>query len=189
MKYFLPIFFALTVITVMLAPQSDESDMARIHVVANSDSERDIEIKLKVARRVRELLKDEKFDSLDSIRTGLEKKLDTIRLESDRVLGECGAGYSTTVELGVRSFESKTLDGSLYPGGDYLALTLTLGKGEGHNWWSVIFPDVSMGASLALGEEGSVGKTVILGDNRVVKLRSLLLDIVYFICLDKDVEK
>ena len=77
----------------------------------------------------------------------------------------------------MRHFDRKSLGSSSFPEGDYLALTVTLGEGKGHNWWSVMFPEITLGASLSLGEEGSVGKTVIMSDGGIVRIRSLLFDV------------
>ena len=56
------------------------------------------------------------------------------------VLQECGAGYGVQLTLGTESFPDRTYEGKLFPAGDYDALIVRLGRGEGHNWWCVLFP-------------------------------------------------
>ena len=171
----------LIIATLMLffAVTSDKptTDVARIHIVANSDSNENIAVKMKVAKEISHLLSKEKFDSLEGINSGLEKRLDEITLAADRILSENMMNYSSTAELGVRHFDRRTLGNSAFPEGDYLALTVTLGEGKGHNWWSVVFPDISLDASLSMGEEGGKGKTVVVGGDTVVKIRCLIFDL------------
>lgn len=151
-------------------------EMARIHIVANSDSERDIEIKMKVKDAVVEFLSDKKLEG--NIKEELELLVDEIETKAEEVLISEGMQYSLKAEVGVKHFDKKTLGYSSFPSGDYTALTLTLGKGEGHNWWSVIFPQISLSASLSSGEEGNKGKTVIVGGDTVLRLRCFLYDLI-----------
>ena len=181
MKYILPIFLAFLLIAFAVSADTSTADVARIHVIANSDSEEDIDVKMKVSKALTQLLRDEKFDSLDSIELGLTEMLDEIIYESDAVLSDCGVSYTTDAEVGTRYFDKKSLGGSSFPEGEYLALTVTLGEGKGHNWWSVIFPDVSLEASLAFGEQGNASKTVIMGDGTVVRVRCAIYELYKYI--------
>lgn len=176
MRYIVPLILAFVLLMVII-PKGETGEVARVHVVANSDSGEDIEIKMKVVGELTSLLKNEKFDSLDSIEKGLSDKLSKIEDRAISILEESGVTYGASAEVGVRHFDRKSLGSSSFPEGDYLALIVTLGEGKGHNWWSVIFPEISLEASLSLGEEGSGGKTVIMGDGTVVRIRSLLFDV------------
>lgn len=185
MKRIILIFFALLLVVFAVSADTSTADVARIHIIANSDSEEDIAIKMQVASAVAELLKNESFDTFESIENGLGARLDEITEKSLEILEENGVDYSATAEIGTRHFDKKTLGNSSFPEGDYLALVITLGEGRGHNWWSVIFPEVSLEASLALGEQGNRGKTVILGDDTIVKFRCLIFDLCNFILTKK----
>lgn len=181
MKYILPIFSALLLIAFAVCADAPDADVARIHVIANSDSEEDVALKMKVAEGITQLLCDGSFDSLESVGTGLEERLDEIVSVSNGILDQWGADYGSRAEVGVRYFDRQSLGTDAFPEGEYLALTVTLGEGKGHNWWSVIFPDVSLEASLALGEDGRFGKTVVSGSGAVVKIRCLIFDLCNFI--------
>lgn len=181
MKKILLIFFALLLVIFAVSADTSNADVARIHVIANSDSEEDIAVKLKVAESVAELLSDKKFDSMQSIEEGLRESLSQITEISNKTLVDNGMDYFATAEVGVRHFDKKSLDGSGFPEGNYLALTIVLGDGRGHNWWSVMFPDVSLEASLSMGEEGSGGKTVVLGGKTIVKIRCLIFDLCNYV--------
>lgn len=177
MKRNLLIFIALLLFAFGVSADTHTADVARIHVIANSDSDEDIYVKMKVAEEIKAILSDEKFDSMEDIKNGLEARIEKIVEAADRVLLENGADYSAAAEVGTKHFDKKSLGNSAFPEGDYTALTVTLGDGKGHNWWSVVFPDISLEASLSMGEEGSCGKTVIIGGDTVVKIRCLIFDL------------
>lgn len=177
MKYLLPFFSVALILIFFFAPESECADVARVHVIANSDSEEDISVKLKVAEAVSELLRDNKFDDMKGIETGLEESLPEITAVCNETLADSGMEYFAEATVEVRHFEKTPLGTDSFPEGDYLSLVVTLGEGKGHNWWSVLFPDISFEASLASGEDGRLGRTVVLGDGRIVKIRSLIYDI------------
>ena len=176
MKYVLPILSIVLLIAFSASADSPPSDVARIHVIANSDSREDVRLKMKVADEVKELLKDGICHSREDIETLLESRLDEITRRCNAVLREEGSSQLARAEVGVRHFERRTIDSSALPEGDYLSLVITLGEGEGHNWWGLLFPDVCFEASLALGEEESAGKTVVLGDMSIIRIRCLLAE-------------
>lgn len=180
MKNKILIFTALVLLLFSVGANTSSSDVARIHVIANSDSEEDVEIKMTIASEISEMLKNEKLDSLESIQSCLEGKLPEIECRSREILKQSGFEYGVKANVGIHSFDKKSIGNSAFPAGEYTALTVVLGEGKGHNWWSVIFPDVSFEASLAMGEDGRYGKTVITDGGGIVKIRCLLFDICKF---------
>ena len=177
MKYILPLLLCAVLLIFAFNNTSKECDLARIHIIANSDSKEDIALKMKVSDSVAKLLEKEKFNDIESLEKGLEEKLPEIIDIAEKTVKSEAYEYEVKGEVGTRYFEKKELSGSMLPEGEYLSLIITLGEGKGHNWWSVLFPDVTFGASLALGEEGKGGKTVFFEGIGLVKIRSLLLDI------------
>lgn len=176
MKYILPLLLCMVLLICVFARDVETKDVARIHVVANSDSAKDIEVKMKVASEITKLLKNEKFESIDSIEKGLSKRLSEIEDKANSILEEEGFFYSALADVGVKYFDKKSLGNSAFPEGEYLALTVTLGQGKGHNWWSVLFPDIAFEASLAFGEEGTKAKSVVVGGGNIIRIRSFLVD-------------
>ena len=120
----------------------------RLHVVANSDSKEDQEVKLKVRDAVISQVGDledlEASEDLDSTRKWLKSHLDDVTETADTVLAENGCNYRASAELGVRWIPEKTYGDMHFPAGNYEALTITLGKGEGENWWCVLFPPLCL---------------------------------------------
>ena len=113
-------------------------NVLRLHILANSDSETDQAIKLSVRDAIRPLF--EAQDSYDNARTFLLANGAVLQSAAEAVLKEQGAEYGVQLSLGTEEFPDRTYDGVLFPAGAYDALIVRLGKGEGHNWWCVLFP-------------------------------------------------
>ena len=117
----------------------------RLHVIANSDSEFDQELKLKVRDEIISTVGDlNRKKSLSESREWLESQLDDIEKTAEAVIRENGCNYGASAELGVRWIPEKTYGDMHFPAGNYEALTVTLGKGEGENWWCVLFPPLCL---------------------------------------------
>ena len=118
----------------------------RLRVVANSDSKYDQNIKLKVKTEVEKelfnILKDTKGieDARNTINNNLsyiDKKINNLLIKENYNLGyELNFGYNY--------FPEKEFNGVTYEEGMYESLLITLGKGEGENWWCVLFPPLCL---------------------------------------------
>lgn len=118
------------------------SSLVRLHIVANSDSDADQQVKLKVRDAVIEAM-SEKFSETTSPEEAeriVSENIPTIRQIADRVLKEEGFAYRSTAQLGNFEFPVKQYANLTLPAGRYDALRIVLGEGEGHNWWCVMFP-------------------------------------------------
>ena len=110
-------------------------NIVRLHVIANSDSKADQNLKLKVRDAI-----------LAKSRTDFTKKsdvtsqLDVYKKEAEDVIRENGFGYSVDVEYGNFNFPTKHYDNISLPAGNYDAVRIKIGKAEGKNWWCVMFP-------------------------------------------------
>ncbi len=115
--------------------------VVRLHVLANSDSAEDQALKLRVRdavlARAEELLQGagDRAAAEDVLRAALPELTEIAR----RTAAE-GGGYGVTAELRNTSFPTRDYDGFTLPAGEYLALRVVIGAGEGHNWWCVVFP-------------------------------------------------
>ena len=123
--------------------------VVRLHVLANSDSEEDQALKLRVRDAVLERATAILEQSAD--RREAESRLRGELLELERIAGEEisaeGYDYPVTVELENTDFPTKEYDGFTLPAGEYLALRVIIGEGQGQNWWSVVFPPLCTSAS------------------------------------------
>lgn len=126
-------------------PVNQYQGIIRLHVIANSDSSEDQNLKLKVRDQIiKEVGGLEKSQSIDESRSYLKSHLNDMEKIAAEVIEENGKEYTATADLGVRWVPAKTYGDMYFPGGNYEALNLTLGKGEGHNWWCVLFPPLCL---------------------------------------------
>lgn len=133
-----------------LRTQDELADkVVRLHVLANSDSEEDQALKLKVRDVVLERATAILEQSAD--RREAESRLRGEMLELERIAAEEiaaeGYNYPVTVELENTDFPTKEYDGFTLPAGEYLALRVIIGEGQGQNWWCVVFPPLCTAAS------------------------------------------
>lgn len=116
----------------------------RFHVLANSDSEEDQELKLLVRDAVgvymNKLLEDVTTQE-ESVRI-TEAHLKDIEREAEKVIEEEGFSYPVTAEVEWTDFPDKTYGEYHMPAGNYQALRVVIGEGEGQNWWCVMYPNM-----------------------------------------------
>lgn len=116
--------------------------LLRLHVIANSDSEADQQVKLKVRNAVVTWL-SENLDKVYTKEQAIEyinKNSASICYEANKVLSEQGFDYIATIEVGSSHFPGKVYGDFYLPAGEYDALRIVLGEGEGQNWWCIAFP-------------------------------------------------
>lgn len=122
--------------------------LVRLHVIAHSDSPEDQAIKLQVRDAVltasRTLLSE--CRNADEAWTELNAHLtDFLDAASER-LEEIGCDADVSVQAGVFAFPDRDYGGVILPAGDYRALRVIIGSGEGRNWWCVLFPNLCLPA-------------------------------------------
>lgn len=116
----------------------------RLHVIANSDTEEDQELKLKVKETVVTYLRGEMQDavSVDEARQAIIEHLPEIEEIAVEKMRSEGYEYTAEATLGETYFPVKEYGDLTFPAGDYEALCVRLGKSEGHNWWCVMYPSL-----------------------------------------------
>lgn len=126
-----------------------KSELVRLHVVAASDSEEDQAIKLRVRDAVLESLREALGDVTDveEARACIAANLPKIEAVANEVLAAAGCGDVATVKLQVEEFTARVYDTFSLPAGLYDALRITIGEGEGRNWWCVVFPSLCVPAT------------------------------------------
>ncbi len=125
-------------------------DVLRMHVIANSDSEADQAVKLKVRDAVLEA-GGELFDGTMTVEDAqhvLQSDIERLSETAQDVLEENGMNYGVTVEIGQDFFTTRTYDDQVtLPAGVYTAVRVILGEGQGQNWWCVMFPPLCLPAA------------------------------------------
>lgn len=110
----------------------------RLHILANSDRPEDQQLKLQVRDALLPLF--EAAESYESARAFLLSHGAQIQRICEETLQEAQVDYGAQLLLGVCPFPEKTYAGERFPAGEYEALRIVLGAGQGHNWWCVLFP-------------------------------------------------
>ena len=134
-------------------------ELIRLHVVAASDSAEDQALKLRVRDAVTESLREElgKLTDKDAAKAYLQENLPKIEALANRILRELGSSDAAQVSLEPEEFSRRVYDTFTLPAGVYDALRITIGPGEGQNWWCVVFPELCTGVTSAEFEEIAAG--------------------------------
>lgn len=128
------------------AQQPMRTDVIRLHILANSDSDTDQSEKL----WVRDLVLrhwGERLANLGDAKTAwtnLGALVPQIQADITQALKDNGIAYGVSVRTGVFDFPDRQYDGVDFPAGKYQALQVRLGEAKGHNWWCVMFPPLCL---------------------------------------------
>lgn len=149
----LTIFVFFSAYSYVTAVSRNISDSVfRLHVIANSDSDEDQALKLKV--------RDKLLEYMNSLCSSTSSKEDAMRIANEHiedfseiakdVILENGYDYDVEISVGECDFPTKNYGDVSLPAGTYDALRVKIGSANGHNWWCVMFPplcfvDVSSG--------------------------------------------
>lgn len=141
--FLLFLYVSISAISYVNAVSSDiENSVFRLHVIANSDSEEDQNLKYKVRDNLiaymNTLCKDVK-NKEEAIQIANHHKNEFLTIAKNIII-ENGYTYDVTVEIGNYSFPTKNYGDISLPAGYYDALRVKIGKAEGQNWWCVMFP-------------------------------------------------
>ena len=125
--------------------------VVRLHVLANSDSEEDQALKLKV----RDGVLAAAAPYLEGCATqaeaveALTAHMDELEAAAANVIAAEGYSYSVTVLLGEEDYPTRAYESCAFPAGTYVSLRVLIGSGEGQNWWCCLFPPLCLSAATA----------------------------------------
>ena len=151
LKIFVPLFLVFVFVFSYIAPFIETSEnisdqVFRLHILANSDSAEDQQLKLKVRDEI--LKKGEKvFASSNSLEETIELCKNNIALfqqTAEQCLKDNGSDYEVKVYVDKEYFNTREYDEITLPSGIYNALKIEIGQGKGHNWWCVMFPAICL---------------------------------------------
>ncbi len=134
------------------AAEQAQEQVLRLHILANSDSPADQELKLLVRDR---LLTESKSwfaqtDNKEESEAILQEKLPAIAAIAAAELQKQGSPQTVKVSLCREDFATRIYEGFALPSGTYDALRIEIGEGRGQNWWCILFPSLCIPAA---GEE------------------------------------
>jgi stage II sporulation protein R len=122
--------------------ESYKDNLIRLHIIANSDSQADQNLKIKIRDKViNEMSKKfEISNSIDESRQLIKNNLDEIEYIAEEEIRNSGLDYDVNVYYGNYSFPTKAYGSITLPAGEYEAVRVVIGEGKGKNWWCVMFP-------------------------------------------------
>ena len=166
-KKILTVLITLTLLITTLAvlPVHGESEIysnvLRLHVIANSDSEDDQNLKLLVRDAVlaeAQILLCDVYDRAKAEETVMQN-IEILRSVAEKTVLDNGYDYPVAIELGKEEYPTKNYESCSFPAGEYTSLRILIGEAEGQNWWCVLFPPLCLSAATDADAFASVGIT------------------------------
>lgn len=152
--FFLLLFLAVMQMIHIYREQRMQKEIAekilRFHVIANSDSREDQELKLKVRDAVGLYMKDQmkevtnRKEAEETANANLKK----IEKVAEDVIAKEGRSYTVNAFIGPVDFPVKTYGAYSFPAGTYEAVEVVIGEGAGKNWWCVMYPNMCFQGSM-----------------------------------------
>ena len=144
------ILFSLIVTGILVNVKQSEmqkelaQQVFRFHVLANSDSAKDQELKMKVKEAVLAYMKQElgHSDSVDETKQWANDNLGQLEEVAGQVIAGEGYDYAVSAQVTMCDFPDKTYGDITFPAGEYEALRVEIGEADGQNWWCVLFPNL-----------------------------------------------
>lgn len=132
-----------------LQPEIAEK-ILRFHVLANSDSEEDQNVKKQVRDAIGQMMgpKLSHSKNLKETEKIVQQSMDEIVEVATETLEANGYDYGASARLANVEFPVKSYGDYTFPAGEYEALQVTLGAGQGHNWWCVLYPNMCFQGSV-----------------------------------------
>lgn len=146
---FISILITAVLFLVGCEKQINKEDYIRIHIRADSNDDEAQAVKLLVRDEIVGYLsgKADGVQCKEEMLSIIEGELGTIKKKADLVLKQNGFDYTCRVNIRREDFPTKTYGDLTLPEGNYLALIIELGSGEGNNWWCVAYPPLCFIAS------------------------------------------
>lgn len=124
--------------------QGIAGEIFRLHVIANSDTQKDQELKLEVKNQVVDFLEETvgETHSAEETKEAVLTHLAQIEEEARDTVEEKGYDYPVQAVVEKTYFPEKTYGDCTFPAGEYEALVIRIGDAKGKNWWCVLYPSL-----------------------------------------------
>lgn len=118
------------------------SRVMRLHILANSDSQKDQQIKCKVRDSMTTALAkaSSDFHSQKDVQNYFKSQANVLTRNINKILEKEGVSYRSECQLIRCHFPDRKYGNLYFPAGDYQAVQIRLGNASGHNWWCVLYP-------------------------------------------------
>lgn len=156
-----------------------QQGLVRLHVVANSDSAQDQSVKLAVRDGILNYLQENMPDlqSAGEAMDYLKSQLPKLEAVANQVLSRLGFTQRAKVSLCREAFPIRRYETFCLPSGVYQSLRITIGQGQGHNWWCVVYPALCSTPATSQAQSAlPVSLTNTITEKPGTQLRFYLLD-------------
>ena len=163
-------------------------NVLRLHVLANSDSDEDQALKLKVRDAILERSSElfGELESIDEAAESINANIDAITEVARKVISDNGYDYPVSVTLTNEHYPTRSYEALSFPSGEYLSLRVMIGDAEGQNWWCVLFPPLCLSAAtdktvaedafISVGLTGEQYRIITESDNTKYTVRFKILE-------------
>lgn len=189
MKKALFIFVAVIAFLVInsVIPTKEECEIynstVRLHVIANSDSEADQALKLKVRDAIIEKMSTYNAKTKEEALEYINNDMENLKKTAEECIRNEGFSNSVTIEIGEESYPTREYEDFTLPAGKYTSLRIIIGEGEGQNWWCVLYPPLCTSYAIKPDKDEyiDVGFTkdqynLITGNTKEYKVKFKLLE-------------
>ena len=164
--------------------------VVRLHVLANSDSDDDQALKLKVRDEILAHVSPLVIDckSREEAIKVLQGELGKIKKLAREVVLSEGYDCSVDVTLTLEDYPTRNYEAMSFPSGQYVSLRVLIGEAEGQNWWCVLFPPLCLSSAseksanedafIAVGLNSDQYKIITESDNTKYQLRFKILEVI-----------
>lgn len=152
MKELIKYAFTILIVTMLIAVIPTEAegeiydDTIRLHILANSDSGEDQELKIKIRDKI--LLKYGGMlgegNSVSEAKGKIESLIPEIEADVKQWINELGYSYNATAVIGEEWYDTREYEDFTLPAGYYTSLRIIIGSGKGQNWWCVMYPPLCL---------------------------------------------
>lgn len=150
-KIFVPLFVIISMVLSYTVPfieasESISDEVFRLHILANSNSEADQQLKLKVRDEIL-IAGEELFKGCTSVEEAIKvcsENLDFFEQAAQKCIAENGAAYTVKATVDKEYFNTREYEKITLPSGIYNALKIEIGEAKGKNWWCVMFPAICL---------------------------------------------
>ena len=156
----------------------------RLHVIANSDSEQDQALKLKVRDAVLERMSTYNATSKEQALVFIENDKDELIKTAQECLKNEGFDYTVDIKITEEAYPTREYEDFTLPAGTYTSLKIIIGEGDGQNWWCVLYPPLCSSVAVEYDKDASVEVglskdqyNLITGSNGKYKVKLKLLEL------------
>ena len=170
--------------------QNLSENFFRLHILANSNSKKDQELKLKVRDNIIEYMNSLSYSGLnkEDVIDLTQKNIDNFQKIAKETITSEGYDYDVKIEIGNFYFPTKIYGNISLPAGNYDAIRITIGEAKGENWWCSLFPplcfiDISSGVISDKSENELKANlsneefAIITDDSKTIKLKFKLVEL------------